>query len=127
MMGDVIDMINKVLQRQPGKRYRLIRLDSPNITEKKIRGYSFVRKEDPEVKGTILEEHLGADGIIRVGNLGVARISEKDARVHEKKIEERTERTLKAIETAYRERGEDLQKEMGAHHKDFKVIVKEED
>jgi len=126
-MPGTLDTLSEAIKKQPGKRYRFVRLDSTNVSDKKVRGYNFVRSEDPEVKGTILErDHKGSDGKIQVGNLALARISEKDAQEHDKRVQERTDRRLRAIKLSYQEDGEKIKRELGPRHKDFKIIHKEE-
>ena len=114
------------LNKQQGRRYRLIRLDPANVVEKKVRGYKFLGKEDPEIKGTILEEHVRADGLIAVANLGLARISEEDALKHDAEIQKRRDRKLQAVRRNYRAKEEEIKRKLGKHHKDFKIIMKEE-
>lgn len=117
----------KALKTQKGRRYRLIRLDSANVTSKKLRGYEFVRKEDPEVKGTILEKHQGPDGLIRLGNMALGRISAEQYEKNREKVRERTERRLRAIRQAYEEAGENVKRELGKAHKSFNVIIEKEE
>ena len=116
----------QVMKAQTGSRYRLVRLDPANVTEKKIRGYEFVRKEDPEVKGTILEQQAGPDGIIKLGNQGLARIPEKAAQERERVIHERTDRRLQLIKRQYLESGEDVKRKLGTRHKEYDHFVEEE-
>jgi len=126
-MPGALQILTSQIKEQKGVRYRFVRLDSANVTDKKVRGYDFVRKEDPEIKGTILEKHVRADGLIAVGNLGLARISEKDAQRYDATIQERKDRRLRAIKRNYRTEEEKIKRKLGKHHKDFKIIIKEED
>jgi len=125
-MGAVSELL-RVLKAQKGKRYRLIRLDDANVTTKKLRGYEFVGKEDPEIKGTILEKHQGADGLIRLGDMALGRISAEQYEKNRAKVRERTERRLRAIRQAYEEAGERVKRELGKAHKTFNIIVEKEE
>lgn len=118
----LIDELNNAVKTQQGRRYRFVRMDSENVSSKIARGYSFLKKDDPEIKGTILERHVGAENMIRVGDLALAKISERDAKRHEEKIREKTDRKLRAIKRSYQASGEDVKRKLGKHHGDFKVI-----
>ena len=126
-MPGPLHILCEQLNKQGGRRYRLCRLDPANIVEKKVRGYKFLRKEDPEIKGTILAEHVRADGLVAVANLGLARISEEDALKHDAEIQERRDRKLQAVKRNYRAEEEKIKRKLGRHHRDFKIIMKEED
>jgi len=127
-MPGIYDVLEAHIKKRDDARYRFVDPSSVNISEKKARGYNIVRSEDPEVKGTILErDHKTAEGHIKVGELVLARISEKDAKAHQKKLDERVERRLQGIKRTYEERGEDIKRELGSRHKDFKTIVKTEE
>lgn len=127
-MPGPLHILCEQLNRQQGRRYRLVRLDPANVVEKKVRGYKFLGKEDPEIKGTILAEHARrADGLIAVANLGIARISEEDALKHDAEIQERRDRKLQAVKRNYRLEEEKIKRKLGKHHRDFKIIMKEED
>ncbi len=83
------------------------------MSAKKHYGYQFVRGEDPECKGTNLESnHTAADGMVRIGDLALARIREEDAKKREKVLQEKEERIQKAIKRKYLEEGENLKREM---------------
>lgn len=125
-MGEIDELINS-LKKQAGQRYRLVRLDSGNVTRKKVRGYNFVSSQDPEVKGTILEQHKGADGLIRVGNLALARIKEADARKQEAKVRARTETKLAMIERTFRDTGDNLKRQAGKKHKAIEVVYERQE
>ena len=126
-MPGALTVLAGQIQKQMGRRYRFVSLESGNVVDKTVRGYQFVRREDPEVKGTILEKHVRADGLITVGNLGLARISERDARKHDAIIQAKKDRRLQAIKRTYRSEEEKIKRKLGKHHKDFKIIMKEED
>jgi hypothetical protein len=123
-MGMIDELVTKIHQ-QTGKRYRLVRLDPENVSRKKIEGFEFVNKADPSVKGTILEHHQAADGMIKIGNLGLAHIPEEAAKVKEKKNLDRQQRQLDAIKHGYRKSGEEIKRALGASHKAFNVVVDE--
>ncbi len=126
-MPGPVDILAAQIKKQLGSRYRLISLESSNVVDKKVRGFAFLGKEDPEVKGTILEKHIRADGLIAIGDLALARISESDARKHEAIIQAKKDRRLQAIKRTYRSEEEKIKRKLGKHHKDFKIIMKEED
>jgi len=123
----LLDDLTSQIKKRQGQRYRLVRLDPENVSRKKLEGYEFLRKEDPEIKGTILEQHQIADGQIRVGNLAFARIPEIAARAKEKKNEERLKRHLEAIRHNYQQAGESIKRELGPSHAAFKPIVEEKE
>jgi len=125
-MPGPLHILCEQLNKQQGRRYRLVRLDPANVVEKKVRGYKFLGKEDPEIKGTILTEHVRADGLVAVANLGLARISEGDAQKHDAEIQERRDRKLRAVKRGFKRKEEEIKRQMGPHHKDFKIIMKEE-
>lgn len=126
-MPGPVETLTAQIKKQAGSRYRLVSLESANVVDKKVRGFSFLGKEDPEVKGTILEKHLRADGLVAIGNLGLAKISETDALKHDKVIQDRKDRRLRAIKRNYKTEEEKIKRKLGKHHKDFKIIMKEED
>ena len=126
-MPGPLHILCEQLNKQQGSRYRLVSLAPANVVEKQVRGYKFLRKEDPEIKGTILEGHARADGTIAVANLGLARISETDARKHDAIIQGKKDRRLRAIKRGYKAEEEKIKRKLGKHHKDFKIIMKEED
>jgi len=123
-----LDILMQMVKKQKGKHYRLVHLDSGNVTAKKLKGYEFVRGSDPEVVGTVLaRDHKGPDGIIRMGNLGLARTSEEQYQKNRAKVRERTDRKLRALKRSYQEAGENIKRKLGSHHRDFKIIHREED
>lgn len=123
----ILKEIDDQLKKQPGKRYRMVRLDKENVSAKAHRGYEFVLPGDPEVKGTNLEKIHAADGKVTFGNLALARISEKRARELEKQNQDRLELRMKAIKEGYRRKGEEIKRALGSSHKNFDVIVEEEE
>ena len=123
----LLDELTAHMKKRQGQRYRLVRLDPENISRKKIEGYEFLRKEDPEIKGTILEHHQVADGQIRVGNLAIARIPEIAARAKEKKNEARLQRHLDAIRHNYQAAGENIKRDLGPSHAAFNPIVEDKE
>lgn len=125
-MGILDDMAGQI-KKQPGRRYRFVRLEPENVSRKKIEGYEFLRLGDPEIKGTILEQHATADGQIKVGGLALTRISEPAARLKEKKNEAKTRSRLDLIQQNYQKAGEDIKRELGSSHKAFKPIVEDKE
>jgi hypothetical protein len=125
-MGILDDMALQI-KKQSGRRYRFVRLDSENVSRKKIEGYEFLRKEDPEIKGTILEQHAGADGQVRIGGLALAKISESAARIKEKKNEAKLRKRLDSIRHGYQQAGEDIKRKLGPSHAAFKAITEEKE
>ena len=126
-MPGPVEVLSAQIKKQLGSRYRLISLESSNVVDKKVRGFEFLGKEDPEVKGTILEKHTRADGLVAIGDLALAKISEADARKHEAIIQAKKDRRLQAIKRTYKSEEEKIKRKLGKHHKDFKIIMKEED
>jgi len=123
LLNDMDNMIKK----QAGKRYRFVRLDPANVTDRLYKGYELVLKGDPEVKDTPLDKHAAADGQIRAGGLALARISESRAREHEAAKKARLDLRMKAIKAGYKKSGEDIKRKLGSAHKGFNVIVQEEE
>ena len=123
----LLDEMAAQIKRQPGKRYRFVRLDADNVTRKTVEGFQFSRKEDPSIKGTILEKHVGADGQIRVGGMAIMEISETAARAKEKKTEDKMKAHLSAIQANYQKAGENIKRELGTAHKAFKPIVEDKE
>jgi len=123
----ILDDLAAQIKKQPGRRYRYVRLDPENVSRKKIEGYEFLRKEDPEIKGTILEQHMTADGQIKVGGLSLARISEPAARLKEKKNEAKLKSRLNLIQQNYQKAGEDIKRALGPSHAAFKQITEDKE
>jgi len=121
-----LDEIMSQMKKQPGKHYRLIRLDSANVSVKKAKGYDLVNPSDPEVKGTALEKQAHSDGTVRVGNLALARTSKENAKRLRAQIDEKTDRRLKAIKRKFLKEGEQIKRALGPQHGDLKFIAKEE-
>jgi len=126
-MGELDEILSKIKQ-QPGKEYRMIRLDDANVSIKQFRGFQFVNAGDPEVKGTILaKDHQTPDSKIRIGNIALARISKEDAKKHRDKVAKRTATKLSLIKGTYLQEGEKIKRQMGKDHSHFKPIFKAED
>ncbi len=119
--------IDKIMKAQPGKRYRLVRLDPANMSDRVYKGYELVTKGDPEVKDTLLEKHVDGESHVRVGGLALARISEKRAREIDAKKHEKLEKRMKSIREGYLVAGENIKRKLGPAHKGFKTIVQEEE
>lgn len=123
----ILSEILKGAKLQKGYRYRLVRLDEANVSQKKQLGYHFVRGEDPECQGTNLEkDHVAADGLVKIGDLALTRIREEDAKKREQALHEKNERVLRAIKRRYLKEGENLKREMGKGHK-YMTVFHEED
>lgn len=125
-MPGALDILMGEIKHQKGKRYRFVELSSTNVVEKKVRGYDFVRANDPEVKGTALERQKDAAGLIACGDVALARISEEDAQKHDAQVQERLDKKLRAINRGYKQEEENIKRKLGKHHAGFKVIMKEE-
>jgi len=123
----ILDEVAAQIKKQPGKRYRFVELSPDNVSRKKIEGFEFLRKEDPEIKGTIFEHHVAADGQIKIGGLALAKISETAARVKEKKNEARLRRHFDSIRKNYEQAGEDIKRSLGSAHAAFKPIVEDKE
>jgi len=124
-MGLIQDM-DKIIKKQPGRRYRLVRMDPANVSDRIYKGYEFVVGSDPEIKDTPLDRHKDASGQIRVGGLALAKISEKRARELEAARDAKLEKRMKAIREGYLREGENIKRKLGSAHKAFDTIVEEE-
>jgi len=123
-----LDALMSLLKKQPGKHYRLIRLEPGHTEMKKADGYEFVGSKDPEVTGTILAKDMAtADGLIRVGGLAVARTTVENRDRLRKEVQAREDRRLRAIKRAYLEDGEKVKRSLGKRHKEFNLIHDTED
>lgn len=126
-MPSDIDAAMAELKKQPGKHYRLVRLEAGNVATKKLRGYEPVRSEDPSVKGTILVKDLGPDGTVRVGRLALMQCRKEDHDKYMKEVHERDQLKLDMIQKRYKESEEDVKRQLGKAHKGYSHFVKEEE
>lgn len=122
----LIHDIDKMVKKQPGKRYRLLRQDKDNMDSRQYQGYEVVTASDPEVKGTPLEKGRDADSHVSAGSLVLGRISETRARELEKAKDEKLEKRMRSIREGYKLQGETIKRKLGSLHKNFNVIVEEE-
>jgi len=125
-MGYLDDLLSTIKQR-PGYVYRAIHLEPGNVARKQARGYTFLKAEDPEIKGTILEKMQGADTHITIGTLAIAKIKKEYYIKHRKAIEAKTRRRLDAIKKAYLQEGETVKRQLGKSHSQISFFAKEED
>jgi len=123
---NIIDTVAQAIKKQPGKRYRLVRLDPANMAQKKFAGYELVNSKDPEVQGTILAGETDSAGLVRVGGLALARISEKRAEEIQGEKDKRQERRLQAIEQGFLAEGEKVKRSLGSSHKEFTAFVEKD-
>lgn len=123
----LIDDISAELKKQPGKHYRFVRKESGNVSVKKARGYEMVSSQDPEVKGTILEQHKDGDSHVAVGNLVLMRCTEEQYQKNRKKIDDRSEAIRNAVKQRYEAGGEELKRKLGKKHSGLTLIHEESD
>jgi len=123
-----IDSVMEFAKEQSGKHYRLISTLSPeNVASRVAAGYEFVSPQDPEAKGTLLEERFkSADGQIKIGSLALARTSEENAQRREAQKLALANFKLRRIQDSYHEKGEAIKRQLGPAHEGFKTFVKEE-
>ena len=122
-----IEVILQHANLQSDMHYRLIRMDATNVASKKGKGYMFVLKGDPEVKGTILDkDHIGSDGIAMIGSLGLARTTKVNYERRQRHKRELTNLRLQSIKSQYLKAGENIKRGLGKDHKGIKFIATEE-
>lgn len=121
-LDGVLDHVNQKSDRS----YRMIRLDSLNVAKRKLQGFKFLTKDSPEIKGTILEKELSVDGQIRAANLAIGYITKERRKVLIDKQKAKVARRMDAVKASYMAEGESVKRQLGKHHKDIKLIFKEE-
>ena len=121
-----LDGLLNQMKKQSDRSYRMVRLDSLNVAKRKMQGFKFLAKDSPEIKGTILEKELSVGGQIRAGNHAIAYIPMEQRAKLRAKQKAKTARRMDAVKAGYMAAGENVKRQLGKHHKDIKMVFKEE-